>query len=92
MTISFVADSTVPTILGWTPGLRALLEGQTLPCGCLAGTYLTWGDQVVVLLDSKCTTCANARHRPHVVLWASTSVPVQDRPELDEVPRGAGLA
>jgi hypothetical protein len=92
MTLSFVPDSIAWTFLGWTPGLRSLIEGQTLPCGCLVGSYLTWGNQVVVLVDSQRATCGVARHRLNAVLWASTSVAALERPELDEASPGPGLA
>ena len=78
---SFVRDSLVRSILGWTPGVRTLLGGRVLACGCLAGTYQTWGNQVVVILDARCEGCGHESHRPHVVLWASTD----GAPQVDEV-------
>jgi hypothetical protein len=93
MTVSsFTPDSIVRTILGWTPGLRTLVGGRVLPCGCLAGTYHTWGSQVVVILDAKDEACDDARHRHNAVLWASTSLALLASSDYDEASPGPGLA
>ena len=81
MSSSFVRDSLVRSILGWTPGLRTLLGGRVLPCGCLAGTYQTWSNRVVVILDARYEGCGDEGHRLHLVLWAGTDPTAQ----VDEV-------
>jgi hypothetical protein len=64
------------TIGGWTPGLRALLAGQVLPCGCLAGTYQTAGGDAVAIVDTAADSCGH-HHDTHRVLWrhAARAVP-----------------
>jgi len=56
--------SKAPTIVGWTPGLRRLVAGRLLPCGCLVGTYETWANAVVTIIEIPADTCG---HRDHVV-------------------------
>lgn len=57
------------TIFGWTPGLRSLIAGRVLECGCLAGTYETWTDEVLALIDARGTACRHVHHRAHALLW-----------------------
>jgi hypothetical protein len=88
----FVPDSRARTVLGWTPGLHTLLGGRVLSCGCLAGTYHAWNNQVVVILDDRFDGCVNERHKRHAVLWASTSVANKVASEYDDVSAGSRLA
>jgi hypothetical protein len=48
------------TIGGWTPGLRELVDGELLPCGCLVGIYETWARQVVKIIDARGPACRHA--------------------------------
>lgn len=62
-------DSRARTILGWTPGLRSLVGGRVLPCGCLTGIYNTWGGDVVAIIDAKGESCWYEQHGEHSILW-----------------------
>jgi hypothetical protein len=57
------------TLLGWTPGLHALLRGGVLPCGCLIGSYETWSGEIADVVDAQGPTCPHAHHATHAVLW-----------------------
>jgi hypothetical protein len=59
------------TVLGWTPGVRDLLGGQHLACGCLTGTYRSWRGTPMTVVDARGGSCANERHRVNAVLWTS---------------------
>jgi len=37
----FSPGAMVWTLFGWTPGLRQIVAGRVLDCGCLAGLYET---------------------------------------------------
>jgi hypothetical protein len=39
-----------------------------LPCGCLTGTYETWNQDVVTILDARGTRCAEDRHQLDAVV------------------------
>src|SRR5262245_54376072 len=58
----------VPTLYGWSPGLRALLNGAVLSCGCLAGTYVTWSGTTVDVIDAKGCTCGVSAHIDHAIV------------------------
>ena len=76
----FTRASLAPTILGWTPGLRSLVSGRRLPCGCLTGTYLTWRGSLVAIVDAPGDHCTR-HHRENLVLWqagAPTLAPFED--------------
>jgi hypothetical protein len=45
------------TIFGWTPGLRYLVEGRVLACGCVVGLYEMWDRSLVEMVDSAVDTC-----------------------------------
>jgi hypothetical protein len=45
------------TVLGWTPGLRRIVAGRVLPCGCLVGVYERWTGGCVEILDGRCENC-----------------------------------
>ena len=57
-----------PTIGGWTPGVRVLVEGRVLSCGCLAGRYETWTKDVVTILDEPAKTCPIESHVKNAVI------------------------
>jgi hypothetical protein len=52
----------VPTFLGWTPGLRSLVSGRVLPCGCLVGIYEARGGYLVEILDARGDGCTDRTH------------------------------
>jgi hypothetical protein len=56
------------TILGWTPGLRSLVSGAVLPCGCLVGTYETWTQSLITIVDERGTECGDDRHQANAIL------------------------
>ena len=72
---TFTRDSIVPTLLGWTPGLRSLTGSRVLPCECLTGTYTTWRGDLVVILDARGAGCLHAHHRTRSVLWRRPAGP-----------------
>ncbi len=80
---------TVPTyvrsILGWTPGLRTLLRGSVLPCGCLTGQYETWRGSVVCIVDSADPRCSAPGHDTNAVLWQH--VPTRLGPQVASAAR-----
>jgi hypothetical protein len=45
------------TVLGWTPGLRRIVAGRVLPCGCLVGIYERWTGGCVEILDGRSDSC-----------------------------------
>jgi hypothetical protein len=79
--LRFAPDSLATTWCGWTPGLKSLVGGRVLPCGCLAGTYDTWMGATVVILDARSARCQRPRHRTHAVLWAGTAAARHPRVE-----------
>ena len=42
--------------------IRRGLSSRLLPCGCLAGIYETYRDEVVMILDAKSTKCTDPTH------------------------------
>ena len=56
------------------------LSSESLPCGCVAGVYETYGGPVVTIIDAKGTRCRNSSHRDGKILTA-VSVPVIGRPD-----------
>lgn len=68
--LRWLAPSTwtrVPTILGWSPGLR-LVSGRAERCGCLSGVYVTAAGATLVVLDAKGEACDDLSHCGNVVL------------------------
>ena len=61
------AGTRATTIAGWTPGLRALLAGHVLQCGCLAGIYQTCFGEVASIVDAAADGCRE-RHLSGQVL------------------------
>jgi hypothetical protein len=55
------------TIGGWTPGIRALVGGRLLPCGCLTGRYETSSQELAEIVDAAGSHCASG-HRTNAVL------------------------
>jgi hypothetical protein len=54
--------------MGWTPGLRNLVSGGVLPCGCLVGTYETWTRRVITIVDERASACGDDRHQANAIL------------------------
>jgi len=44
------------------------LSGQLLPCGCLVGTYETYGGAIVTVVDDSACTCGNPLHKRGAVI------------------------
>lgn len=38
---------------------------ETLPCGCLVGTYETYEGRIVTIVDARAPTCRRPDHRLH---------------------------
>lgn len=53
----FSSGSLALTVLGWTPGLRGIIAGHVLPCGCLVGVYEVWTGESVEILDGRRDDC-----------------------------------
>ena len=60
------------TLFGWTPGLRRLICGQCLECGCLTGIYETTRSRLVTIIDHTAVTCTVPGHAMNMVLDATT--------------------
>ncbi len=56
------------SVLGWSPGVRALLGGTLLPCGCVAGVYDHWNGRRVTVIDYHGRRCPEALHRPGTIV------------------------
>ncbi len=56
------------SLMGWTPGLRSLVSGRVLPCGCVAGVYETWTWSLVTILYERDAGCQNPGHAVHEIL------------------------
>lgn len=63
------------SLMGWTPGLRSLVSGRVLPCGCVAGVYETWTRSLVTILDERGPDCDVAGHAVHEILSVSEPPP-----------------
>ena len=91
----FSAGHKAPTFFGWTPGLRRLVTGQLLDCGCLIGVYETKHAELVKIIDSLAAQCTVSGHAVHMVLDAGTRPVVRtvaDRsPSVNVVPLGRGV-
>jgi hypothetical protein len=66
--LTFPQASKAPTIAGWTPGVRTLVEGRVLPCGCLIGTYETWTRKLVTIVDARGDTCSDGAHAMNAIV------------------------
>jgi hypothetical protein len=40
-----------------------VVNGRTLPCGCLIGIYETYGAEIVAIVDAKGSDCTNVAHQ-----------------------------
>lgn len=56
------------SLMGWTPGLRSLVSGRVLPCGCVAGVYETWTRTFVTIVDERSSGCELDGHAIHQIL------------------------
>jgi len=63
------------TILGWTPGVRALINGRVLPCGCLTGTYQLTAGGVAEILDARGPACDCPAHEVNAILEDEDQLP-----------------
>jgi hypothetical protein len=44
------------------------IGGETLPCGCLVGTYETYDGRIVVIIDGRSPACSDPDHRLHAIV------------------------
>lgn len=71
------------SIAGWTPGLRAILRGHVLPCGCLAGEYETWSANRMIIVDDVDPRCGIESHRMNTIVYMQSSRALSRHP-VDE--------
>ena len=65
-----------PTLGGWTPGLRAIVDGRVLACGCLVGDYITKHGRMISIIDHAAPGCSEERHGlNHVIDRSDQSTP-----------------
>ena len=69
----FSAGREAPTFFGWTPGLRRLICGGLLDCGCLIGVYQVKDAEFVTIIDHAAARCPVRGHSVNVILEAATS-------------------
>jgi hypothetical protein len=62
----------VPTFFGWTPGLRGVVRGHVLACGCLVGVYETRTGAILEVVDGCGPECTQAGHQLNTVLDEQT--------------------
>jgi hypothetical protein len=62
--------TTVLSILGWTPGLRTVVGGRVLRCGCLVGDYLSSSGDTIAIVDGQAATCGLPQHRVNRIFHA----------------------
>lgn len=62
------AGHDVRTFLGWTPGLRSLVSGRALTCGCLVGVYETRAGSILEVVDARGPACPHAGHHRNAIL------------------------
>ena len=60
------------TIFGWTPGLRQLVVGRVLACGCVVGLYETWDRRLAEIVDSTVDPC-EAGHDVNQILMVKAA-------------------
>ena len=48
--------------------IRRGLSSRHLPCGCLAGIYETYRDEIVAIVDARGERCGHSAHQPGYVL------------------------
>ena len=92
---NFSAGRNAPTFFGWTPGLRRLVRGQWLECGCLIGVYETKTAEFVQIIDHLAAQCTVSGHTVNLALDADPSAAartVADRnPSVTAVPLRRGI-
>ena len=71
-----------PTICGWTPGLRGIVGGRLLACGCLVGDYLSTRGHVIRIVDHAAPGCRDGRHGVNCIIDNA------DQPTAFQVERG----
>jgi hypothetical protein len=49
------------------------LSSESLPCGCVAGVYETYGGPIVTIIDGKGTRCSTSSHREGKFLTAESA-------------------
>ena len=60
--------------------IRRGLSSRVLPCGCLAGIYETYSEEIVVILDAKNVECRDSSHVDGNVIPSLT----RDRPRTTQ--------
>lgn len=60
------------TVFGWTPGLRQIVVGRVLACGCLAGVYQMRNGGLVEILDARCDGCGDSLHTVNRILHVAS--------------------
>jgi hypothetical protein len=68
-----------------TMRIRRGLGSRRLPCGCVAGVYETYRDEVVTIVDAAAPRCADPAHQAGNVIPAATDQPHPS--EAQEIPR-----
>jgi len=53
----FSSGRSARTLFGWTPGLRQLVSGRVLACGCGVGVYERWDRSLGEIIDSAVDAC-----------------------------------
>lgn len=80
---SLTPDShTVISLCGWTPGLRTVLRGEVLSCGCLTGDYETRDADVLTIVDAHGPACSDATHHLNGILRRRTHRVWGDAPRV----------
>jgi hypothetical protein len=64
--------------------IRRGLSSRVLACGCLAGIYETYRDEIVVIVDAKNTDCPDPSHVDGNVIPALTR---ENQPPPHQTPR-----
>jgi hypothetical protein len=56
------------------------LGSETLPCGCLVGTYETYEGRIVTIVDAPAPTCPRRDHGLHAIVSTQTDAAVTSGP------------
>jgi hypothetical protein len=75
--LNFSSLNSVPEFHGWTPGLRSLLSGRVLSCGCLVGVYQTWRGREMTIIDGRGPHCECDRHQVNAIVSREDRVTLQ---------------
>ena len=67
--------TTVTSIFGWTPGLRTVVGGRVLRCGCLVGDYASSKGDVIAIVDSQAAICGVPDHGVNRILQQEQPFP-----------------